>query len=118
MYDSRLVGTWRSDVRKTMAKIRARRDVSGKSRAILRRMFGKLELRYTRVRVHTLFEGTRDAGPYTVVAKDADSVVLRVHDTLLKRDKLLHLVFEGRYYWICLGHFREYFKRVKYPGSM
>ena len=48
-----------------------------------------------------------------MVAKDADSVVVRYYDDLLERDRLLHLVFEGRYYWICLGRFREFFKRVR-----
>jgi len=62
MYDPRLVGRWKSDARKTMAEVSARRDISRKSKATLREMFGKLELRMTRSRVYTLFEGRRDEG--------------------------------------------------------
>ncbi len=48
MYDDRLVGTWKSDKRKTLQDIAARRDVSAASRKVLKRIFGKLVLRYTR----------------------------------------------------------------------
>ena len=83
MYDKRLTGTWRSDKRRT--------------------------------------HGSTDVRPLRVVAKDADSVVVIGTDALTGEDLIYHLHFEGpptppgqpSYYWVSLGGFREYFRRVR-----
>ena len=39
-------------------------------------------------------------------------VVVKEWDEIFEEDRLYHLNFEGKYYWICLGKFREYFKKI------
>jgi len=122
MYDTRLTGTWRSDKRRTTREILARRDIpAGKSRAKLIEIFGKLTLRYTRTRCHSTFDGSTEARPLRIVAKDADSVVVIGTAPLSDDDLIYHVHFEGpftrsgqpRYYWVSVGGFREYFRRVE-----
>jgi hypothetical protein len=45
--DSRLIGTWKSDAKRTAREIAARRDIQASKKGKLRSLFGKLELRYT-----------------------------------------------------------------------
>ena len=53
MKDSRLIGTWKSDGRKTAKEIAARRDIPASKKVKLRHFFGKLELRYTESRCYS-----------------------------------------------------------------
>ncbi len=114
MYDLRLIGTWRSDARKTSREIAARRDIPASKKSKLRRLFGKLELRYRRTRCHARLGDVVTVTRYTVVAKDSFSVaVVSVNPIAGKQISQIH--FEGDYYWICLGsgRVREFFKRIK-----
>ena len=110
MYDSRLIGTWKSDSRRTVQEILARRDIRG-SKSKLISVFGKLELRYTRTHCYTKLGEYRTANRYKVVAKDSDSVATFRKDPIFGK-QISHIHFEGDHYWICLGKIREYFKRV------
>jgi hypothetical protein len=51
---------------------------------------------------------------YQVVAKDEYSVALVTFDPLAGR-QIVHIHFEGNYFWVYLGSggLREFFKRVK-----
>ena len=82
MHDSRLIGTWRSDARKTSAEIATRRDMRlGKNKKLVS-LFGKLELRYTRSLCYSRFGKHESVGIYRVVAKDESSVaVVSFHPT-------------------------------------
>ena len=113
MRDSRLIGTWRSDARKTALEITARRDVSAKKKRKLLSIFGKLELRYTPTHCYSSFGGTTSANRYKVVAKDSWSVALIVSNPIMG-ENIVHIHFEGPHYWIVLGsgRMREFFKRV------
>jgi len=53
------------------------------------------------------------ANPYTVVAKDAWSVVV-VGSSSIAGKQIVHIHFEGNHYWIYRGSsgMREFFKRV------
>lgn len=110
MYDSRLVGVWKSDARKTTHEIAARRDIPPSKKLKLRRFFGKLELRYTRTRCHALLNGQATVSRYIVVAKDSSSVAVMSLNPI-SGNQIFHIHFEGNHYWICLGRIREYFKR-------
>jgi hypothetical protein len=113
MIDSRLIGTWRSDARRTIKEIAARRDIPASKRRALARLFGKLELRYTRTHCHTKYESHSSINRYTVLAKDISSVAL-LTTTPLAGMQIHHIHFEGDYYWIFLGSgkVREFFRRV------
>jgi len=114
MYDLRLIGTWRSDARKTSREIAVRRDIPASKKSKLRRLFGKLELRYTRTHCHARLGNVVTVTRYAVVAKDSFSVAV-VSVNPIAGKQISHIHFEGDYYWICLGsgRMREFFKRIK-----
>ncbi len=112
MYDSRLLGTWRSDRRRTGREISVRRDIPALKARRLRRLFGTLELRYTKTRCWASLGQDVQVTPYKVVAKDASSAALVFVDALTGAEKISHVHFEGEHYWISLGGIREYFRRI------
>jgi hypothetical protein len=108
--DPRLLGTWKSDARRTAVEIAARRDISGTKKKALQRMFGKLEVRYTKTRCYMTFDDVVDVSSYEVVAKDEWSVAVVYTGSI--GSAIYHIHFEGHRYWICLGAIREYFRRI------
>jgi hypothetical protein len=113
MNDSRLIGTWRSDCRKTALELAARRDISATKKKKLRRLFGKRELRYTRSRCYSRLGDYVSVNRYTVVAKDDWRVGLIMFNPIVGK-QIVHIHFEGNHYSITLGsgRTREFFKRV------
>jgi hypothetical protein len=119
MYDSRLIGTWRSDATKTAIEIAARRDITTAKKKKLRRFFGQLELRYTRTHCYSFLNGKVSVNRYRVVAKDSSSVAV-IASLPIVGDRIFHIHFEsGRRYWVLLGSGRmsEFFKRVSRKPS-
>jgi len=115
MRDDRLLGVWRSDARRTLRDLRARRDISLKTQRAIGGIFGKLELRFTRTRCYSSIDGSTSSTPYVVVAMDSSSVATVSRDLLLGEDTISHMHFEGSRFWIHVGRglFREFFKRVE-----
>ena len=118
MNDSRLIGNWRSDARKTSVEIAARRDITAAKKNKLLRFFGKLELRYTPTRCYSSLNGQTSVNRYRVVAKDSWSVAVLVSNPIVG-EQIVHIHFEGNYYWIVLGsgRMREFFKRLSSESS-
>jgi hypothetical protein len=77
-------------------------------------MFGRLELRYTRDRCYSRYEGHESVSTYKVVAKDKYSVAVVSANPVAGR-QIVHIHFAGSRYWVPLGSsgLREFFKRVK-----
>jgi hypothetical protein len=113
MKDSRLIGTWRSDGRKTANEIAVRCDIPASKKLKLRRFFGRLELRYTESRCYSRLGDYVSVNRYAVVAKDAWSVALVLFNPI-SGTQIVHIHFKGDRYWITLGsgRMREFFKRV------
>jgi len=113
MQDSRLIGIWRSDARRTSLDVAARRDISAARQKKLLRLFGKLEVRYTPTHCYSTLNGQVTADRYRVAAKDSSSVAL-VMSNAIAGEQIVHIHFEGNHYWIVLGsgRMREFFKRV------
>jgi hypothetical protein len=116
--DDRLIGRWRSDRERTFAEWRFKPDTPEEAREKVRGFLGKLELTYSRWRCESLFNGVRGSGWYRVLAKDSESamIVSLGHSEVIGWDRtLLHIHFEGDYYWITLGRSnnREFFRRVR-----
>jgi hypothetical protein len=113
MKDSRLIGTWKSDGRKTAKEIEARRDIPASQKTKLRRLFGKLQLRYTETRCYSRLGDHVSVNRYTVVAKDPWSAAIVAFNPIAGK-QIVHIHFEGDHYWITLGsgRMREFFKRV------
>jgi hypothetical protein len=108
MNDTRLLGRWRSDATRTRKELAARRDIPAGAKRRLARLFGKLELRFTRSRCHSTLNGHTETAQYVVLAKDATSVAT------LSGGTISHIHFETGRFWIHVGggKFREYFRRV------
>lgn len=113
MYDSRLIGTWRSDAHKTALELAARRDITALKKRKLLPLFGKLELRFTRNRCYASLNGQISVNRYSVLAKDVSSVALLM-STRFAGKQIAHIHFEGSHYWVILGsgRMREFFKRI------
>jgi hypothetical protein len=114
MFDARLIGTWRSDARRTAHEIAARRDIAASKKSKLLKLFGKLELRYTRTHCHARLGNFVTVTHYAVAAKDSSSVAIVNTDPLAGK-QISHIHFEEDHYWICFGsgRIREFFKRVE-----
>jgi hypothetical protein len=113
MRDRRLLGTWQSDGPRTVRDIEARQDIPARHRRTFADMFGRLVLRYTPTRCYATLGETTTVSRYTVVGRNADEVLVVSHDeTGARGDGLQHIHFEGDRYWISLGPFREFFRRV------
>ena len=111
--DNRLIGTWQSDRRRTAKEIGARRDIPPLKRQALANIFGRLQLRYTRSRCYSTFEGKTTVFRYRIVARDATSLVLvGTPVSADEAESIQHIRFERDHYSVCLGSFREYFRRV------
>ena len=57
MHDSQRIGTWRSDAPTTVRELAARRDMKLAKNKRPAGMFGRLELRYTRDRCYSRYQG-------------------------------------------------------------
>ena len=112
--DMRLLGTWRSDRRRTLKEWVWKRGTPPKRRKLIRDIFGHLTIRYTRQRMHSDFKGQKDSQPYKVIGSDSDSVAIMSYVGWMEERRIYHIHFEGeRYYWITIGRQREWFKRVR-----
>lgn len=114
-YDERLIGTWRSDRRRTLSEWVDARRPTPKLRKVTADIFGHLTLRFTKSRLYSDFKGYRDVQEYTVVASDSDSVAIVHWDSLLEERRIMHIHFEGRHYWVILGRGRnrEFFRKLQ-----
>jgi hypothetical protein len=109
MLDTRILGQWRSDAARTVRELKARADIPAASKRGLSRLFGRLELRFTKTRCYSTLNGHIETALYRVVAKDGSSLAI------VSQGKITHIHFEGTRFWILVGtgKFREYFRRVK-----
>lgn len=110
LLDSRLLGTWRSDKERTVALWKYQKELSPETQERFEKIFGKFTLRFTETHIYTEFEETKDSVPYSVVARDASSVVIAWHEE--KEHSLQHIHFEDQSYYVLSGYNVEFYKRV------
>ena len=132
--DPRLYGTWKSDRDVTMLYNQANSMLTDSQIDKYRQIFGRITLEFRpdgtihfEQNPYTMTVGTNSfpvkgisaTRPYTIIAKDKSSVVIRAPD-ILDEQKLSHIHFEGtETFWRYLGsedmldnlHMREYFKK-------
>ena len=112
--DKRLLGKWKSDKRKSLRELRARADVTPEFLALFRNTAGKLTFDYRPKTMVVSGIGDTTKGRYEVVAADDESVVLQGYHDLLQSNVLTHIFFDGNdSYWVPMGKYREWFRRVK-----
>jgi hypothetical protein len=114
--EPRLLGTWKSDRRRTFRFFKPKRGCSPQSLRKFKAIFGKLVIRYTRRKYYTELDGYRDSGAYEIVAADSESVVIRFwsRGVFSEGARLQHIHFEGDFYWIAVGGggLCEFFRKV------
>lgn len=110
LVDNRLLGTWRSDKERTIALWKYQKEIAPETRERFEKIFGKFTLRFTETHIYTAFEDTKDAVPYSVVARDSSSVVIAWHEE--RERSLQHIHFEGESYYVLSGYNVEFYKRV------
>lgn len=134
--DKRLLGTWKSDRRRTFAEWSWKKNTSSKKKKKLKSFFGKLEVSYTRSKVvfklgHRKWEQSRR---YAVLATDETSVAIISFGELEVKNRKKHWVyglqlvkelnskpslqlihFDKKHYWIALGNGRnrEFFRKIR-----
>ena len=106
------MGSWRSDARRTGKEIDGWSHIPAERKKKLKRLFGKLELRFTATRYYATLDGSTEVHRYKVLAKDRTSVAILGEDTLNATPTITHIHFEGKYFWITIGNgrLREFFK--------
>lgn len=121
--DDRLIGTWQSDADRTIAGIQVSELVDAKREAGLRKLFGKMQVKYTATTYTSDFDGSVETNDYQVLGRDKSSVVIR---TVKNKPSPLEGIFElsdfavihfdtPDSYWLDVEiiEVREYFKRVQ-----
>jgi hypothetical protein len=113
--DPRLLGTWRSDRRRTFKHFKPKANCPPRSIRKLKALFGKLVVKWDRGLFHTELDGHCTSTPYVVLGSDSVSVVIRSKHSLFGEERLQHIHFEGDCYWIALpgGQLCEFFRRVQ-----
>jgi len=131
----RLIGTWKSHKRKTLATYKAYDSLPRARKRAFGVIFGRLELRYTQKFYYLTLNGQTTRDHYDVIGEDADSIVLMTYSDELRKKvdpivlevcddlfepRIQHLHFETErqqdYYWIGVRVLVEWFKK-KHPGA-
>lgn len=114
-FDRRLLGTWKSDRRKTFEHYKPPSRMSQEQFRKLRLLFGKLIIRWGKGKVSTSICNFKESAPYKIIAGDSKSVVIQAEHLIYGPDCLTQIHFEGDYYWIALddAHICEWFRRIK-----
>jgi len=111
--DSRLIGKWQSDKEKTIKYLWHKPGISEENRKKFEDLFGRLVIEYTSNEMRSNLDGSTDRGPYFVIAKDRDSVVIQIKD-IDGEPKLVHIHFtENGYFVLSAGNFIEHFRRIQ-----
>jgi hypothetical protein len=125
--DSRLIGTWLSDRLKTIENLDNQWQLSEERRDNLSKLLGKLKITFDLNTMTTEMDGMMETLPYTILDKDAFSIVIRddappnPETSILETSKFAIIHFDGNdAYWVMseLGGFPEYFKRMPVPLEM
>jgi len=112
--DKRLLGTWRSDGRRTVREWRFRPGISRKKRDKFLSIFGKLTVTYTARFRRWVMDDYRNRHRYQVLASDSRSVAIRYECPTTGEWLIEHIIFDGAgRFWIPLGYNREWFRRVR-----
>lgn len=110
--EPRLLGTWQSDRRRTLRHWKPLSTCPPASHRKFRALFGKLVIHWTPKRYRMERDDFRRSGAYTVIARDAGSVVIEVEGWFDERE-LVQIHFEDDRYWVALQWpFIEWFRRV------
>lgn len=139
--DPRLIGTWKSDKRRTFAEWCWKKNTSPRRKEALRSFFGKHEIIFTRSRLvsrlpHRKWEA---AQRYCVLATDETTVAIlqfggleirnrHQYDELdlamakecMPQAQIMHMHFDKEHFWISIGNgrCREFYRKIRRRSSL
>ena len=115
-YDPRLLGTWKSDRRVTFRHYRFKPSAKPAAVRRFKALFGKMVVRWDRLRCHIDLDGYQTSYPYQVVAVDDQCVIIRTAAGIIGQPEFCQLMFQGDdRYWLPVMNcpwMHECFRRV------
>lgn len=113
--DRRLLGTWKSDARRTLERWVFPSGLSAAKRQRFARLFGKLTVRYTPSRIFSNFKGHRTVDHYRVLGRDRGSVAILSWEDDPSHGEISHIHFDRHHYWVLTAAEPnvEFFRRVR-----
>ena len=108
----RLLGTWRSDRKRTMRSWVFPKPLSERHRKRFAHVFGKATWRFTRLFCYGQYEELQWKGPYRILWADPSSAVVVFEQE--DGENCHHLFFDGDHFYFCASRNGnvEFFKKV------
>jgi len=112
--DSRLLGAWRSDRRRTFRYFKPKVNCPARSLRKFRALLASSSSGGITTSTIPNWTDTKQHTRYDVLGSDAVSVVIRSRNELVGEDRLQQIHFDGDWYWVALpgGSICEFFRRV------
>ena len=118
-FERRLIGTWKSDRQRTFANHKFGPKVTPAAARRFKSTFGRFNVRWTRSRVYSWFEGDEPTHEkYEIAAADHQSVVVETKSAIHGEKELRYIVFEADGYWIMGSVIPEFFRKVPAVSSV
>jgi hypothetical protein len=133
--DHRLIGSWKSDAKRTIDEWRWGKRIPKERRNAFLKIFGKLEITYGRRWIHIRLNTWQTSQRYRLLASDETGVAIMTYGQLkiqkqrqyspdelggirelASKPAIQHIHFDNAGYWISFGFNREFFKRLKPPA--
>jgi len=116
-----LIGTWRSDRKRTISQWVWPKRLAGRRRKEFEAIFGKMQVRYTKSRHYSKFDGRTWSSPYRVLWSREGPIFPQL--VLLFKGKdgetAQHIFFDSpNSFYIQGGKCAEFFKRVRSNTSL
>ena len=118
---SLLIGTWRSDRRRTLAQWVYPKRLAAERREMFEAIFGRLKVRFTRTRHSTIYDGQEHSGSYRVIwSREGPTFPqLVVVYGRGKDERAQHIFFDSpNSYYVQGGKCAEFFRRVPSNKSL
>ncbi len=116
IYDTRLIGIWKSDKDKTIQWLRENRNLSEEKIVRISKIFGKLKLTISETTTKSEYDGTIEEEPNDIIAIEGDTIAVGIVDALTSCPtiRLIRIEDENTYsIYQDMFDIREFFTRIE-----
>jgi hypothetical protein len=116
IYDTRLIGTWKSDKDKTIQWLRENRNLCEEKIARISKIFGKLKITISETTTKSEYDGNIEEEPNDIIAIEGDTIAVGVVDALTNCPtiRLIRIEDENTYsIYQDMFDIREFFTRIE-----
>ena len=116
IYDTRLIGIWKSDKDKTIQWLRENRNLSEEKIVRISKIFGKLKLTNSETTTKSEYDGTIEEEPNDIIAIEGDTIAVGIVDALTSCPtiRLIRIEDENTYsIYQDMFDIREFFTRIE-----